>query len=316
MTIRRSVALAVLPWWLAAGPAWACRCYWLGAFLDVAPLAPLVVRAEVLRHGVEGGQPTLSLRVKETLAGGLLDSGLVVAVGDGMHCRPSAALFPPGSAWVFALNGPGAKPGAGWALSHCGQYWLGVEGGVVTGTIDGPQGSTQTWPLADLRAALATPRYADSFGGEVGGGDTFSRWFGPALEFALLPFGGGWEIAVRGTGSPENLARLTPPLHFLPNPRYIEPWHVLPAPPGCTGPDPQQAPGPRREFIYSRAVGTTIAGPDASRSVTPAEIEEIRRAGHGVLEILSVTAGPARDGCPTIGHLRFRVDVFGERRPQ
>jgi len=301
------------PCWLAAGPLWACSCPWLGAFLDVAPLAPLVVRAEVLRHGVEADQPTLVLRAKETLVGGLLDSGLVVAMGDGMHCRPDVGLFPPGSEWILALNGPGAKPGAGLALSHCGQYWLAVEGDAATGTVDGPQGTTQTIRLADLRAALAVPRYAESFAGEVAAGEAYRHWFGPALEFALLPVGGGWVIAVRHSASPENLARLTPPLHFLPNPRDIEPCHLLPVPAACAGPDPHQAPGPRRDFIYSRSVGTTIDGPDASRAVTPEEIERIRRDGHGVLEILSATAGPVRDGCPSIGRLRFRVDVFGRR---
>ncbi len=299
--------------WLVAGPSWACSCPWLGAFLDVAPLAPLVLRAEVLRHGLQAGQPTLVLRVKEALAGGLLDSGLVVAMGDGMHCRPDVAFFPPRSEWILALNGPGAKPGAGLALSHCGQYWLAVEGEAATGTVDGPQGTTQTIPLADLRAALAVPRYAESFTGEVAGGETYSHWFGPALEFALLPMGGGWEIAVRQPTSLDNLARLTPPLHFLPNPRDIEPWHLLAVPPACAPPDLEQPPGPRRDFLYSRAVGVTIDGPDTSRAVTPEETEQVRRDGHGVMEILSATPGPLRDGCPSIGRLRFRVDVFGRR---
>lgn len=31
--------------------------------------------------------------------------------------------------WVLALNGPGANPGTGWALSHCGEFWLRLEGG-------------------------------------------------------------------------------------------------------------------------------------------------------------------------------------------
>lgn len=51
--------------------------------------------------------------VLETLAGGLLDSGLIVQMGDGMHCRPMLGGFPPGSEWILALNGPGAKPGTG-----------------------------------------------------------------------------------------------------------------------------------------------------------------------------------------------------------
>lgn len=142
-------------------------------------------------------------------------------------------------------------------------------------------------------------------GGEVG-------W--RAGRHALVAgLGGGWEIGVRGARSPDNLARLTPPLHFLPNPRDIEAWHVLPVPAACAGRDPQQAPGQRRKLIYSPAVGAAIDGADASRSVTADELAQVRRAGHGVLEVLSVAPGPSRDGCPTIGHLRFRVNVFGQR---
>jgi hypothetical protein len=167
--------------------------------------------------------------------------------------------------------------------------------------------------LARQVAQAEGQRYAESFAGEVAAGETFSRSFGPALELALLPAGGGWEIAVRQAASDENLARLTPPLHFLPNPRYIEPWRLMPVPPACTVPDPQQGPGPRREFVFSRAVGTTIAGPDARQAVTPEEVEQIRRDGQGVLEVLSADPGPVRDGCPSIGRLRFRVDLFGRR---
>jgi hypothetical protein len=31
------------------------------------------------------------------------------------------------------------------------------------------------------------------------------------------------------------------------------------------------------------------------------------------MEILSVIPGPVREGCPTIGRLRFRLNVFGRR---
>jgi len=55
----------------------------------------------------------MDVLVLETLAGGLLDSGLVVQMGDGALCRPTLDGFQPGSEWIFALNGPGSKPGAG-----------------------------------------------------------------------------------------------------------------------------------------------------------------------------------------------------------
>ena len=54
-----------------------------------------------------------------------------VQIGDGMHCRPSVADFPPGSRWLLALNGPG------WALSHCGEFWLRLEGDQVWGRFAG-----------------------------------------------------------------------------------------------------------------------------------------------------------------------------------
>lgn len=90
----------------------ACSCLWRGPFLTVAKEAPLVVRGKILRHH-PGPAPVMDVLVLETLAGGILDSGLVIQMGDGMHCRPMMEGFPPGSEWILALNGPGAKPGKG-----------------------------------------------------------------------------------------------------------------------------------------------------------------------------------------------------------
>ena len=49
--------------------------------------------------------------------------------------------------------------------------------------------------------------------------------------FTLEPLksGDGWEIVIKETGSDDrdNLARLTPPLHIITNPRFIEGWHFL-----------------------------------------------------------------------------------------
>ena len=131
----------------------ACSCSWRGPFLVVARDAPLVVRARILRHH-PGPAPTMDVLVLETLAGGLLDSGLVVQMGDGMHCRPMLDGFPPGSEWILALNGPGSKPGKGMALSHCGEYWLGIEGNEVVGSIDGVQNQVRRMPWPEFKKQL------------------------------------------------------------------------------------------------------------------------------------------------------------------
>jgi len=96
----------------------------------------------------------MDVLVLETLAGGLLDSGLVVQMGDGMHCRPMLDGFPPGSEWILALNGPGSKPGKGMALSHCGEYWLGIEGNEVVGSIDGVQNQVRRMPWPEFKKQL------------------------------------------------------------------------------------------------------------------------------------------------------------------
>jgi hypothetical protein len=289
----------------------ACSCSWRGPFLTVAPDALLVVRGKVLRHH-PGARPTMDFQVVELLAGGLLDSGLRVQMGDGMHCRPGPELFPVDSEWVIALNGPGAKPGKGLAISFCGEYWLRVEGNEAVGSIDGKQGETKRLLLSELRQRLRYPRFAVDFQGRIEAGARYSRNFGPGFEFALEPTPAGWEIAVRDSGGQENLARLTPPLHAAPNPREIEGWHLDPSLSTCPRPYGAEA-GPEnpRQFIFSPAVGRRIDGPDAGRAVTPEEVEEVGRFGRGTLTIHDFALQPGSDGCPRIGWLEFSVHLEG-----
>jgi len=63
------------------------------------------------------------------------------------------------------------------------------------------------------------------FTGSLKAGKTFKRSFGGRFIFSLEPIDSGWEICVYERGRTENLARLTRPLHFVPNPRYIEGWN-------------------------------------------------------------------------------------------
>ena len=290
----------------------ACSCVWEGPFLVVARKAPLVVRGKILRHHT-GPQPSMDVLVLETLSGGVLDSGLQVQMGNGMYCRPMAGDFPPGTEWILALNGPGAKPGNGLALSHCGEYWLSVTDGRVAGSIDGKQGDKKQIQLSDLRNRLRYPAFSQTFHGRVQSGERFHRAFGPGFAFILEPAANGWEIVVKEPGREENLARLTPPLHFVPNLREIEGWQFLDDPSRCPSLPYAAEAGPAnpRQFIFSPEVGRQIQGPDAGRAVTPEEIEMIRRFGRGTLTIEDFALGPEKDGCPGIIWMVFVVQIEG-----
>jgi hypothetical protein len=293
-------------------PAGACSCDWRGPFLTVAKDAPLVVRGRILRHH-PGQTPTMDVLVLEALAGGLLDTGLVVRMGDGMLCRPALDGFPPGSEWILALNGPGSKPGKGLALSHCGEYWLHVENGEVVGSIDGVEKQIKRMPLREFRNRFLYSHFSEKFAGRIAAGERFRRPFGSRFEFLLEPTLTGWDIVIKEYGRDENLSRLTPPLHFAPNPREIEGWHLSDNPSGCTSRPYAAETGPDnpRRFIYSPEVGVGIDGANSGRSVTAEEAEDIQRFGRGTLTIENFKLEPGMDGCPKIEWMNFSVQLEG-----
>jgi hypothetical protein len=285
---------------------------WRGPFLTIAKDAPLVVRGRILRHH-PGPSPTMDVLVLETLAGGLLDSGLVVQMGDGMHCRPDMGGFPPGTEWVLAINGPGSKPGKGLAISHCGEYWLRVQAGEVIGSIDGDEKQIKRMPWQVFLFRFRYPRFDASFSGRVKSGERFRIPFGGRFEFILEPAAKGWEIVVRELGRDDNLARLTPPLHFAPNPREIEGWHLSETPLACTTRPHAADSGPEnpRGFIFSPEVGRRIDGTQSSRAVSPEDVEAVQSFGLGTLTIREFRLLPVADGCPIIEWMRFSVRIEG-----
>jgi hypothetical protein len=145
--------------------------------------------------------------------------------------------------------------------------------------------------------------------GEVRAGEAFERPFGPGLVFRLEPTPLGWLITVREDGRDEDLARLTPPFHFVPNPRELEGWHFRNA--ANTGPNEGDvnAPGETRAFIFSPVVGRTIAGPTAIANPTSEEIEAVRAAGSGTLWIEDYRLDHLEPGQERAGFawLRFTV---------
>ena len=289
----------------------ACTCYWRGPFLSVFRDAPLVVRGKVLRHNA-GQHPSMDVQVLEILVGGILDSGLRIQMGDGLHCRPEAKNFPVGSEWILAINGPGSKPGNDLAISYCGEYWLRVDGAEVVGSIDGHQGEVKHLSLSKLSEQMRYPAFKSELRGTVEDGKRFRQSFGPGFEFVLEPSPAGWEIVVREQGRDENLARLTPPLHFAPNPREIEAWHVVDAPPSCPRSyDASTGPPFPREFIFSPEVGRTIGGPQATKSITPEDAMAVQRFGRGKFTIERFEISYDGKGCPHFKSLEFKVRLEG-----
>jgi hypothetical protein len=191
--------------------AGACSCVWKGPFLRASKDAPLVVIGKIIRHH-PGKSPTMDVLVLETLKGGILDSGMVVQMGDGMYCRPTIDVFPPGTKWILAVNGQGAKPGAGLAISHCGEYWLRVEEDYVVGSIDGDMKQVKKMSLREFKNRFLYPKFSEKFSGRIEVGKHYRRNFGSCFEFILEPMPEGWQIFVKAFGREENLARLTMPV--------------------------------------------------------------------------------------------------------
>src|SRR5438128_881500 len=123
-----------------------------------------------------------------------------------------------------------------------------------------------------------------TFTGTVKAGERFEHPFGGRFIFTLKPSEFGWFLTISEKGRDEDLARLTPPLHFVPNPREIEGWHFRNA--NNTGPNDGSvnAPGRQRDFIFSPEVGRTIEY-DGSNT-TEEDVARVEAFGRGTLTLL------------------------------
>ena len=121
----------------------------------------------------------------------------------------------------------------------------------------------------------------------------FDRTTSAGWILHLRPTDNGWflSVSVRGRER-EDLSRLTPPWHFVPNPREIEGWHFRNR--ENTGPNDGSVNAPQelRDFIFSPEVGRGI---EYNGSATkPEDVERVEAFGRGWLRIADYRLTPPR----------------------
>ena len=147
------------------------------------------------------------------------------------------------------------------------------------------------------RCEPAPGRSAEQVEGQVTRGQAFSKSTASGWILRLVPVQEGWflEIAMPGRET-DDLSRLTPPWHFVPNPREIEGWHFRNV--DNTGPNEGSVNAPQelRDFVFAPQVGREIQGPSATSSPTIEEVERVRAFGRGWLHVDEFRLTPPRRG--------------------
>jgi hypothetical protein len=136
-------------------------------------------------------------------------------------------------------------------------------------------------------------RDAERIRGSVSRGESFSQTTPYGWILRLVPDPHGWFLQVTTEGREnEDLSRLTPPWHFVPNAREIEGWHFRKADNTAPNDGSVNAPQQVREFIFSPAVGGEI---EYNGSATrPEDVEKVRSFGRGWFFIESYRLTPPR----------------------
>ena len=147
---------------------------------------------------------------------------------------------------------------------------MGIPIGLLTVLV----GSLSQQPIIPT-CTVEPGRQAERITGTVKQREDFNHTTPSGWILRLAPVDHGWllQLAMKGRES-EDLSRLTPPWHFVPNPRQLEGWHFRNA--DNTGPNDGSvnAPGALRDFIFSPSVGRGI---EYNGSATTADVS--RRYG-------------------------------------
>jgi hypothetical protein len=169
-----------------------------------------------------------------------------------------------------------------------------VLAGVLTLTAQGTAG-VLTKQAAGPACASQPGRSTERIHATVQRGVKFDQTTTAGWILRLVPDSQGWflEVTTKGRAA-EDLSRLTPPWHFVPNPREIEGWHFRNT--DNTGPNDGSVNAPQelREFIFSPAVGREIEYHGSGTSVE--DVEKVRAFGHGWFFLESYRLTPPRRG--------------------
>ncbi len=148
-------------------------------------------------------------------------------------------------------------------------------------------------------------RAAERIQGEIAQGARFTKTTAGGWMLRLVPTAAGWLVEVGTTDRPsEDLSRLTPPWHGVPNARELDGWHFRNA--DNTGPNEGDVNAPQqlRELVFSPDVGRGI---EYKGSATrPEAVEAVRAFGRGWLFVDAYRlTPPARGQRAAFEMLRF-----------
>ena len=160
----------------------------------------------------------------------------------------------------------------------------------------------------DPRRCEAAPgRKAEHITGVVRRGNGFDASTPGGWLVRLRPLETGWALEITQKGrEQEDLARLTPPWHFVPNPRDIEGWHFRNTDNTAPNDGSVNAPQEIRDFIFSPEVGRGIEYNGGATSER--DVAKVESFGRGWLRLDQYELSPPRRGeRATMESVRFTV---------
>ncbi len=128
--------------------SFACGCTTDGSFLEVSTGSKLIAVVEIqnyLTHEEMMGEdvPTsMSVRIKQVLKGKVLTDEIIIWGNNGFMCSPYLSIFEEGTTWVMSLKKSPMEAHQNaelhdYGISNCGENFLKVQQGSVSGLISG-----------------------------------------------------------------------------------------------------------------------------------------------------------------------------------